>query len=154
MAHSATNNFSPPDTPSRKSDAGDRNSQHASDFPLSLALMPAGLEVVSATEHDKKVEQDEKELVQAEKEVVQAEKEVAWLGILPDGWHVPWRGPEMSRTLCGLKVTVFRSLLVSLLAIIALGIGLGVGLGIDLKGNRSLDDESNSAVPITVCIIL
>lgn len=153
MADSTTNNFPPPETPSSKSDEGDRNPRHASDLPHSLALMPAGLEVVPANEYDIEVDQGEKELAQVEKEVVQAEKEVAWFGISPDGWHMPWRGPKMSKTLLGLRVPIFWGLLVSLLAIFALGIGLGVGLRVDLRRSGSPGNASIDAVPAAVCTV-
>lgn len=110
-------------------------------LPQSLALIPAGLEVVPDP-----VESG-KEAVQAEKEVIsQDEKEAVQPAIQPDGWHAIWRGPKMSRRICGIRAKIFIVSTLALAVIFALGAGLGIGLHKDALSNAAAPDTS---VPVS-----
>jgi hypothetical protein len=107
--------------------ANDRELLQTESLAQSLALIPAGLEVVpdSGKEHV----QIEKEATQAEKEAISGvEKEIVGPEIEPDGWHTILHGPTGSRKICGLRASIFVALLVSVAAVCALAVGLGVGL--------------------------
>ncbi|KAM0720683.1 hypothetical protein Q7P37_004820 [Cladosporium fusiforme] len=122
---------------------GDRESLAVDDFPQSLLLIPAGLEVVP--DSGKEPVQPEKEAVQAEKEAIsQEEKESVKPVIEPDGWHAIWRGPKMSRRICGMKASRFIASLITIVVIFALGIGLGVGL--HDAASEQKDDPSTSGL--------
>jgi hypothetical protein len=122
----------------RDSAASERELLQTESLAQSLTFIPAGLEVVpdSGKEHV----QVEKEVAQAEKEAISgAEKEVVGPAIEPDGWHAILRGPTGSRKICGLRVSIFVALLVSVVAVCALAVGVGVGLV-----KRHDDSTSNS----------
>lgn len=115
------------------------------DLPQSLALIPAGLEVVPDSGKEpvqvgKEVAQAEKEAISgAEKEAISGvEKEVVSPEIKPDGWHVILQGPSGGRKIWGLRASIFVALLVSVVAVSALAIGLGVGL-------KKRHDDTNSS---------
>jgi hypothetical protein len=126
--------------------ASERELLRTDDLPQSLALIPAGLEVVPDT--GKEPVHVEKEVAQAEKEAISGEeKEVVNPEKEPDGWHAILQGPTGNRKIWGLRVRIFAALLVLVVAVIALAVGLGVGLSkrhVDGTPNASAGSTSNS----------
>ena len=119
--------------------ASERELLHAYDWPQSLTLIPAGLEVIPDT--GKEPVHVEKEVAQAEKEAISGtEKEVVNPKIQPDGWHAILQGPTGSRKIWGLRVSIFVALLILVVAATALAVGLGVGLS-----KRHIDDTPGAS---------
>lgn len=97
------------------------------ELPQSLALIPAGLEVVPKSGIE--LVQTEKEAVRAEKEAIPSEeKELVQHTIQPDGWHAIWQGPKMRRRIRNMRTRISMAISLSIALAIALGVGLGTGL--------------------------
>ena len=128
-----------------------RESLEIDNLPQSLALIPAGLEVVPYS--DKEPVQPEKEAVQAEKEAIsREEKEVVGPTTQPDGRYTIWQGPKTSRRICGLRASILMAALVAIVVAVALGAGLGIGLhnSNSTRGDPTSSSESRTASTTTL----
>lgn len=112
--------------------------------PQSLALMPAGLEVVPPIEHPPQFDQSEKEAFQAPESSFQHPPDAPRPMIQAD------QPPSFShrrlakRRICGLKGWVFCILSVSFILAIAIALGVGLGVGLVLHHSSGTSATSNS----------
>lgn len=98
-------------------------------FPLSLALIPAGLEVVPSS--DKHIQQAEKETAQTLPEAISQDgKEVSDIWPAPHESVVPPPDRQVERRLCGLKPKLFWAVTTASIIALALIVGLAAGLGL------------------------
>lgn len=109
------------------------------ELPQSLALMPAGLEVVPTAAHEALTGQGEKEAIQPD--------------IGSPGHYMPPDAPpsyaeqqgSTKRRICGLSTRLFWVILIaSSLAIIGLAVGLGVGLSSRSSATATTTSNSSS----------
>lgn len=118
------------------SESHDKHQQVPADkaFPLSLALISAGLEVVPSS--DKHVQHTEKETVQALPEAISQDgKEVSDIWTAPQESVASPPDDQAERRTCGLKPRVFWAVTTSTIIALALVVGLAAGLG--LKKSRT-----------------
>lgn len=120
-----------PKPASLPSESHDKHQQVPADkdkaFPLSLTLLPAGLEVVPSSE--KHVHEGEKEKAQALPEAISQEgKEVSATWTEQPAAVAPLPDQSGQRRMCGLKPRFFWTIVASSIIAVALIIGLAVGL--------------------------
>lgn len=152
---------SDPNHPAVAPESHDKRQQVPADkaFPLSLALIPAGLEVV--TESDKHLHQGEKETAQALPEAISQDgKEVSDVWAERPAAVTPVSNHPVERRMCDLKPRSFWAIVASSFIIVALVIGLAAGLALRKSRTSSSCDpcmnpltcESETQLTLSVAI--